>query len=805
MGREGLSRRLTRARIGAGVIAALVLVAAASAGVTYYITVTTGRHGMPTHTPPPSSIKEGWPGRTRASVTTSVVASHAWRAGSNATSAGTQTQVWGGEAKSSPAPIANASTTAATATATHAAIAAGNGVARLNDYASLLKLLSTEESMAGQAFTQVRGPLIMPYLGGAVPQPATVTVTPTTTLVQAREGVEVTPPPHSTTNVQVQGVGEADIVKNDGIYLYIVSVPRFARIGKHEVFETPVYIVKAYPPSGMRVVGKVVVEGIVKGIYVKDGELIVINQSLKPWPAPLVRVVPGRNAPPLIIMRIWSPRTGVLAFNISDRASPKLMWIHSLSGYYLTSRFIGSVAYVLTVQPALMPRVNGSRALYLPAVDGKALPPENVSIVATNPLQPWLNSFVTVACIEIGSGRVSVESYVMPAPQRVYVSRDSIYLLSSEWLFMNLTLDLLRKAILPVLPGNVSAVVAGILANSSKPVALRVSEGLRVITNYLRKVSRAELGRMLGDIYSHMIKVVLMRPVTATLIYRLALHGTAAELAAKGMVFGRVLDQFAMREERGYFILATTSTVFVNLRFATQGWLGMPVLTPVMGLMNSIYVLNATTLKPVGRLTGVARGERVFSARFVGNYLFLVTYRSIDPLFAINLTDPRSPKVIGYVKVPGFSRYLHPYGDRYLIGVGYMTRGNRIVGIKVSMYDVGNPRNIKEVSQVVIRASWAYTNVAWNYKAFLINPRQGYIAIPVALMNWTVKGGRVRAGAYLYVIKVGSGYLRLLGRISEAGVVRAAYIGNYIYAISRTEVKAAIMPTLKVIASVRLT
>ncbi len=820
---ETALKTLRAAKVAAWVVIALIVVAGASASITYYVTMKTinNRAGAGTTTTYlPTTNAQTQPAGSAASATHAQTQASAGTTESQASTPTTSTQT------ATPGNTATESTTteapATQQTPAHQTSAAtqntGGGAATVESYESLLNTLSREYSnfqlgswAGGYGYILPVTPLVnLMNVRGAEASPAVAPATTTTVEVTSvKNSANPQTPPHSTTNVQVPGVGEADIVKNDGKYLYVVGRPEFvgASPRKPSSIRTAVYIVEAYPPSKMRVVGKVVVEGDVAGIYVKGDELIVINRTSAFWAIPLVRPLSTAGSgvvmpPPIVVMPLMSWRTGVLAYNISNRSSPKLMWSHYVSGSYLTSRMIGNTLYLMTVQPALTILVNGSKLLRPPAIDGKVLPSSRVRVVRTLPLQPWLNSFVTVACVNIVKGGVNASSYLMPRPQRVYVSKDSIYLISSEWLFMNLTLTVLRNAVIPALPKNLASQLESVLSNSSAPIPYRVGKAVEAVSKYLRGLSREDLAKVLGRMYSGMFKTVLAKPLTATLIYRLSLKGMEASLKAKATVPGRILDQFAMREERGYFIVATTSTQYVDLRITGTGWGGIPMVVPVMGSVNSVYVLNATTLKKVSSLTGLAKGERVFSARFVGNYLFLVTYRSVDPLFAINLTNPRKPEVVGYVKVPGFSRYLHPYGSHYLIGVGYMTEGGRIVGIKVSMYDVSNPRDIRVAARVVIKATWAYTNVAWNYKAFLLNPAQGYLAIPVTIYN--LSSGKYSAGSYLYVIKVGNGTMKLLGRIREAGVVRAAYIGNYVYAISRAEIKAAAIPTLKVVASVKL-
>lgn len=109
------------------------------------------------------------------------------------------------------------------------------------------------------------------------------------------------------------------------------------------------------------------------------------------------------------------------------------------------------------------------------------------------------------------------------------------------------------------------------------------------------------------------------------------------------------------------------------------------------GVSNNLYVLDSG-MRQIGRLEGLAPGERIYSVRYLGEMAYVVTFRETDPLFAIDLSDPRAPKVLGQLKIPGFSEYLHPLDDGLLLGIGQSVdeRGTAN-GVKLSMFDVSDP------------------------------------------------------------------------------------------------------------------
>ncbi len=667
-------------------------------------------------------------------------------------------------------------------------------VMRFSSYLDILKLRNESQHWIGPESMQPSGliPLTSNALRNAV---ATPTYKSTTTTTAAE--VE-----YSRTNVQVRGVDEADIVKNDGKYLYIVGRTVWVRTGSSGLAspETPVYIVRAYPPSELRVVSKLMIKGVVDGLYVWRDKLVIINRSIGYLPLIVVRMPPygGLRVPPLTIISGYVSETNVLIYNVKVRSQPKLVNRVEVSGNYLTSRLINGSLYLMTTYPVLTFWARNS--VLIPEVNGKPLKPSSIGYVNVSPVtEPWILNYVTIVGINLGNASFKAEAYVVPYPRWVFVSRDSIYLISNSFNYYPIMLEIVRHALIPTLPKNVSVKILHILSSNST-IWRKLSLINKELSNYVRRSGIKGAIKVVGSIYGYVERKVLWRPLTSSIIIKFRLKGLRAVPVAEAVIPGHILSQFAMWERKGYFIVATTSTVIKEVRIlGTGGWLGIPVITPSITTINSIYVLNSSNLRVTASLNNLAKGERIYAARFVGNYLFLVTYRSIDPLFAINLTNPARPEVIGYVNSTGFSRYLHPYGSHYLIGVGLETNKHGIpLGVKVTLYDVGNPRRIKVLSNIVIKASWSTTQVLWNHKAFLINPSKGYIAIPVTIY------GRGFSGSYLYVIKVSNESLKILGRIKQAGVVRAAYIGNYLYAISRNEVTAASLPSLKVVKSLIL-
>lgn len=179
---------------------------------------------------------------------------------------------------------------------------------------------------------------------------------------------------------------------------------------------------------------------------------------------------------------------------------------------------------------------------------------------------------------------------------------------------------------------------------------------------------------------------------------------------AASSVRGSIRDTFAVHERDGYLQVLTT---------ISDSELGE----------NRVYVLDQN-MKITGKLTGLAKGEQIYSARFAGTVGYFVTYRNTDPLFTVDFSDPKKPKVVGELKVTGFSEYLHFWSDTLLLGIGYETNpenGERI-GVKLSMFDVSDPSNVREKGRIVLEGVDDCHGM-YDYKAVLVSKEKNMIAL----------------------------------------------------------------------------
>lgn len=280
----------------------------------------------------------------------------------------------------------------------------------------------------------------------------------------------------------------------------------------------------------------------------------------------------------------------------------------------------------------------------------------------------------------------------------------------------------------------------------------------------------------------------------STTIYRLKIDGLAVRAVARGDVPGRLLNQFSMDEDASFLRVATT----------VEG----------NATSNSVYVLDGD-LAVVGSLADLAPGERIYSVRFLGDRAYVVTFRRVDPLFALDLADPKAPRMLGYLKIPGFSQYLHPIDGTRILGVGRETTdaagGNfaLVQGLKVSLFDVADPTHPREVSNYTIGDRGTWSEVLDEHKAFLYVLTHSMVVLPVDLVQTfgsPTGGYSTETWQGAYVLTVGAdGGLSVKGRITHVpnpgdpaypayrgspyAVRRALYIGDYLFTISASMVK----------------
>lgn len=290
-------------------------------------------------------------------------------------------------------------------------------------------------------------------------------------------------------------------------------------------------------------------------------------------------------------------------------------------------------------------------------------------------------------------------------------------------------------------------------------------------------------------------------------VHRLYVYQGTVACALTGEVKGHVLNQFSMDEYGGHFRMATTE------------WRSNGTATTE----NHVFVLDGT-LDVVGSIEGMASGEMIQSVRFLGERAYVVTFRQVDPFFVLDLADPQDPQVLGELKITGFSQYLHPISDGLVIGIGVETSmpdpSGRVTreGFKVSIFDVADVANPREVSKDVVSGLSVYSEAQWDHHAFLWIPDRGLLVLPMQVYegSWETGDTTYWQGAYVWHISP-DGTIERHGTVSHGGTVstdspsfyggtyavrRSLYIGDYLYTVSDTTVQVNDLGSLAYVNSV---
>lgn len=289
----------------------------------------------------------------------------------------------------------------------------------------------------------------------------------------------------------------------------------------------------------------------------------------------------------------------------------------------------------------------------------------------------------------------------------------------------------------------------------------------------------------------------------STYIYKFSLKADKVGYQGQTTVPGTILNQFSMDEYNQNFRIATTKG-----NVARGGKTSS----------NNIHVLDKN-LKTVGKIENIAPGEKIYSARFMKKRGYLVTFKKVDPFFVLDLSDPKNPKILGKLKIPGYSDYLHPFDENHIIGLGKNTVEAEeggfawYQGIKLALFDVSDVTSPKEKYKVEIGDRGTDSYALHDHKAFLFSKEKNLLVIPILLAKIDSKlksdpsfqsstsGDRVYQGAYVYNLSLDNGF-NLKGRITHyeddeafkksgyyyygdnLSIKRTLYISDYLYTIS---------------------
>ncbi|CAM4014717.1 beta-propeller domain-containing protein [Paenibacillus alkaliterrae] len=547
---------------------------------------------------------------------------------------------------------------------------------------------------------------------------------------------------YSQTNVQVEGVDEADWAKTDGRFIYQLSGSR-------------VLITNIADPAKPALAAKLEYDNedgfYPQELYVDNKRLIVIGQQNVnlPYDTPAsgggdqsvssgAAISEGSiEAAPRSEKKIgiWMPvptRTTVktLVYELADSGEPTLTRETEQEGSYISSRKIGSALYIVTN------KYNHSYSLYIK---------EGIE----------------------ADGEELVRSF-----EPVY--RDS----AQSNKLQSLPLDTIRY--FPESPDTSMMLVGALdLDDAGQPLQVSGYLGSGQTIYASEKHLYVTIPKYVknGDIYQQETQIHKFRLDQGSIVY-----------IGAGSVPGSLLNQFSMDEHNGYFRIAATK--------------GDMWASGEAGSTNNLYVLDEK-LHTIGKLEGLAPGERIYSVRFMGSRAYMVTFRNVDPLFAIDLRNPSQPSVLGQLKIPGYSDYLHPYDENHIIGFGKETvelpsKGMSpddtmafYQGLKIALFDVTDVSQPKEKFKVVIGDRGTHSELLSDHKALLFSKEKGLLAFPVQLHeiqnkeklesdSFPAYGDFTYQGAYVYRIDLQEGF-KLQNRITHLTADELAKSGQYGY------------------------
>lgn len=595
---------------------------------------------------------------------------------------------------------------------------------------------------------------------------------------------------YSQTNIQVHGVDEADIVKNDGKYIYAVS-------GRNIV------IIDAFPAENSEIVSEINLSGNIHEIFVNENRLIVFGaEQNNLYPVPLKDGTVGvaiKAMPEIGIMPSGysNPESFVRVYDITDRTAPLLDKNISVNGNYFESRMIGNYVYFIINQPIyrydniIMPRI----------LEGEIVRDTLASEVYYFDIPDESYIFSTINSLNLDNGEISGKTFMMGYTQNMYVSNDNIYITYPKRISNRYYYDKLIDIYSASVPGIISSKIEEVKDSDMNyyEKIQKAGEILQAYSETLETDNRLSFQNNIQD-KTERLHMEISRETGKTVIHRISIDKDSIEHKAEGEVPGSILNQFSMDEHNDYFRTATT----------TESW------RTGEASENNIYVLNMG-LEVIGKIENLAEGERIYSARFIQDRAYIVTFRQVDPLFVIDLKNAKEPKVLGYLKIPGVSDYLHPYDENHIIGVGRdSSEDGGITGMKLSLFDIIDFENPKELSKYLIGGRGTYSEALTDHKAFLFSKEKNLLVIPVTIYEeWNYKFN----GADVFSVDLQNGF-QLRGSIThenesekkteyyypdwQSTIRRSLYIEDTLYTISANLIKMNRLDDLAEIKNIKL-
>jgi inhibitor of cysteine peptidase len=572
------------------------------------------------------------------------------------------------------------------------------------------------------------------------------------------EGAAGAAPDYSQTNAQVQGVDEGDIVKTDGTYIYVLrqneliifradgaSTARVGslKVGADNTGSKPVVGGVNIPAGGKTPDSSIYESEYASDIYVSGDTAAVVTSysSFMPYYAPDAAAGGGAigsstaaSVPALKTDIAVAPVKDnkqiakVYIVDLTDRTKPAVKAELGQDGSVLSSRLVGSTLYLIS-NYYVYNMQEGDSGTYVPRTyaggSAKAMSPDRIAIM------PAISSTAYTVVCSYGLDKASaLESQsVLGGGSTVYMNKDTLYIANST---------------------------------SSQTAGAPYADSVYTVVDYTT--------------------------TTVTDITSFDLTNGSLKLKSSGSVPGGLQSQFALDEYNGSLRVVTTVSTnsWSEYTDKAKGFVNYVWKDPQTS--NALYVLDGA-LKTVGSVGDLAPGEQVYSVRFDGPVGYVVTFRQVDPLFAVDLSDPARPAVLSALKIPGFSQYLHVWSDGRLFGLGMDAdeKSGAASGMKLTMFDTTDKTNVTVKNSLKLDTGWS--SALYNHKAILISPEKGLVAFP-ADSGYDI---------YSYSDEAGFRKLARVDSVEWSADSRGLYIGDFVYIVDQTSVSVLDMTAFRLL------
>lgn len=500
---------------------------------------------------------------------------------------------------------------------------------------------------------------------GTVKESAAMTMDAASSETNAGAGLS-----YSKTNLQEAGVDEADVVKTDGKYLYVMKATGSVRLIRAE-------------EKALQVEGTIMPDALnetPQEMYVDGDTLSLIVTGSK--------TTLNSDAEEDTYTADTENYTKLYTYDISDRSQPQLTGVVQQQGHYSTSRKNGDIVYLFT---QFDPQVNDASKIdeYVPAVNGARLESTDVYL----PEYQNSTSYLVISSVNTGKpDEIIDQKAVVSAAENFYVSENNIYISNTNW----------------------------------------------------------------------------SSDVTMTQILKFSCKDGKIQAKGAADLKGSLNDSFSMNEYNRYL-----RVVLTDYSGETQ--------------TNALYVLD-DAMQVCGNIGDLAEGEDIRSARFFGDAGYFVTFRDTDPLFSVDLSDPSDPKILGELKITGFSSYLHFYGENKLLGVGNEVdpETGAYTGIKLAMFDVSDPSNVKQLHKFVIKDTYDCP-LFYNYKAAMIDTEKNVFGFMCDSSYMVFRYDEENGFENVFTENLGDSYY--IYSYSGLQEIRGCFIGDDFYLVGGGQIR----------------